>query len=233
MDGSCKCIKIKPKEDQALLRQDLLKWNIFTTITCGMETSIILKGHYRSSKTLAPTDFPKMLIYSLWCISVRLATGEKFMFTPCPPPTLTSLLSSPRANLTESVKKGSLLCWELPQGPQEWTYYSKFFSTKNHLCTPKSIVCSGGSFDLVQWLSISIYLMEEKWPIFLQNKRRNFSEGKSAREEINPSWSLFLPRYGSRCFILLIQIRYYILTSMPILMLTSTDTDHKIDYCKY
>lgn len=150
-----------------------------------------------------------------------------------PPPPLTSLLSSPRANLTESVKKGSLLCWELPQGPQEWTYYSKFFSTKNHLCTPKSIVCSGGSFDLVQWLSISIYLMEEKWPIFLQNKRRNFSEGKSAREEINPSWSLFLPRYGSRCFILLIQIRYYILTSMPILMLTSTDTDHKTDYCKY
>lgn len=118
MDGSCKCIKIKPKEDQALLRQDLLKWNVFTTITCGMETSIILKGHYRSSKTLAPTDFPKMLINSLWCISVRLANGEKFMFMPCAPPP-TSLLSSPRANLTESVKKGSLLCWELPQGPQE------------------------------------------------------------------------------------------------------------------
>lgn len=159
-----------------------------------------------------------MPVHSLCSVSARLATGEKeSKFMPAPQDPDLSIIS-PRPNLTETVKKGSLLHRGLLHVPQEWIYYSKFFSTKN-LYTPKSILCSDSSFDSIKCFSISIYHTEEKWSIFLQNKRRNFSERKSEGEGNKPFLTLLVPRHGPRYFIILI------LTPIPVLTLTNTNTD--------
>ena len=99
---------------------------------------------------------------------------------------LTPLLISPRPNPTKTVKKSG------PFSVRGSPVFPKNESTIQSSSQPKIFSIHQSQYPAVadhltlKWFSVSIYQMEEKWPILLQNKRRHFSEWESEGEGNKP-----------------------------------------------
>ena len=149
-----------------------------------METTLIIMRHHWKAKDTWSHWLPWNVLHSLCCVSTRLAIEEKVsIFMPrFQYPDSSTHLSQTKPH--QNCQKVVPFLLGAPCVPQEWIYYSKFFLTKNLLHPPKSVPYSGRSFD--PQMILSVYQMEEKWSILLQNKRRHFSERESEGEGNKP-----------------------------------------------
>lgn len=177
-----------------------------------METTLIIKRHHWKPKDTWSHWLPWNALHSLYCVSARLAIGEKVsIFMPhfqYPDPSTHLSQTKPHKNCQKVVP---FLLGAPPCSPRT----NLLFKVLNQKSSPSTKV------NTLQW-QIIWPSNDSQW-VFIKGKRNDQSfsktkgdisvKGRVKEKEINLSWPLFVLRNGPRYFIILIWTFHCIITN--------------------